>query len=223
MFCPLRTTGSGETVVQAAGETRFVVDCKVNPAALVGHVKIIFAPEGITVSCGWNEILNTEPLPPLPPSYAVPYRVLPDRINPADGSAPSLLVPVFVSRAVKLYRFVKPVPSVFTLNTVPLLELLPPVVNVCASSADVSKSNAVQTRAMKVALSARLNNGWCGRPARPGWRPADRNREEQLADEASPLGSMDRCRFVRRVAGRHRRVACATQQRFLKDARSRIS
>src|SRR5438093_136064 len=70
--------------------------------------------------------LNSVPLPPLPPSYAVPYRVLPDRINPADGSAPSLLVPVFVSRAVKLCRLVKPVPSVSTLNTVPLLELPPP-------------------------------------------------------------------------------------------------
>jgi hypothetical protein len=33
-------TGLAETVVQTAGETRFVVDCKVNPAVLVGHVKI---------------------------------------------------------------------------------------------------------------------------------------------------------------------------------------
>ena len=46
MFCPPITTGAGELVVQTAGETRFVVDCKVNPAALVGHVKITSAPQG---------------------------------------------------------------------------------------------------------------------------------------------------------------------------------
>ena len=87
VFCPLTTTGAGELVVQTAGETRFVVDCKVNPAALVGHVKITLAPEGMMVSCGGcgNERLNTVPLPELPPSYAVPYRVLPDKINPACG------------------------------------------------------------------------------------------------------------------------------------------
>jgi len=33
VFCPLITTGAGETALQTAGETRFVVDCKVNPAA----------------------------------------------------------------------------------------------------------------------------------------------------------------------------------------------
>jgi hypothetical protein len=51
-FCPLTTTGAGETVVQTAGETRFVVDCKVNPVALVGHVKITLAAERMMVSCG---------------------------------------------------------------------------------------------------------------------------------------------------------------------------
>ncbi len=40
VFWPLATTGSGETVVQNAGETRFVVDCKLNPAALVGNVSV---------------------------------------------------------------------------------------------------------------------------------------------------------------------------------------
>ena len=34
---------------------------------------------------------NTVPLPELPPT-AVPYRVLPDKINPACGWAPSLFV-----------------------------------------------------------------------------------------------------------------------------------
>ena len=52
-FCPpMMTTGSEELVLQTAGETRFVVDCKVNPVALVGHVKITFAPEGMMDSCG---------------------------------------------------------------------------------------------------------------------------------------------------------------------------
>src|SRR5258708_6228326 len=116
------TTGTGELVVQTAGETRFVVDCKVKPETLVGHVKIMLAPAGIIASCGGvtgNERLNTVPLPELPPHCAVPYRVLTDKINPADGSAPSL-------PPVKLYRFVKPVPSVLTANTVPLPELPPP-------------------------------------------------------------------------------------------------
>src|SRR5689334_6350007 len=72
---------------------------------------------------------NTVPLAPLPPLCAVPYRVLPDElvINPADGKAPSLLVE-FGSKpkvAVKLYKFVKPVPSVLTAKTVPLPELPP--------------------------------------------------------------------------------------------------
>ena len=83
-------------VVQTTGETRFVVDCKMNPVALVGHLKIILPPARIVVSRGAltdpNERLNTVPLPPLPPSVAVPYRVLPDKINPAYGLAPSLLV-----------------------------------------------------------------------------------------------------------------------------------
>ena len=65
VFLPLTMTGTGETVLQTADETRFVLDCKVNPAALVGHVKITLAPEGIMVSCGAltdpNERLNTVP------------------------------------------------------------------------------------------------------------------------------------------------------------------
>src|SRR5438128_1051451 len=70
-FCPLTSTGAGETVVQIVGETRFVVDCKVNSTALVGHVKITFASERITASCGGvtgNEMPNTVPAPELPPA-----------------------------------------------------------------------------------------------------------------------------------------------------------
>src|SRR5206468_9740787 len=67
---------------------------------------------------------NTVPLPELPPRCAVPYRVLPDKINPAFGKPPSLLVPVLGSgsSAVKLCRVVKSVPSVLRANTVPSRE-----------------------------------------------------------------------------------------------------
>src|SRR6266496_1688085 len=44
------------------------------------------------VSCGLNERLKTVPLSALPPAFAVPYRVLPERTNPAAGKAPSLLI-----------------------------------------------------------------------------------------------------------------------------------
>src|SRR5437773_7256654 len=121
VFCPLATTGPGETVVQTADETTFVVDCKVNPATLVGHVKITFASKRITVSCGrvtGNERLNTVPSPKSPPPDAVPYRVLPDKIKLAKGVAPSL-------PPLKSCSVVKPVPSVLMANTVPLPELPP--------------------------------------------------------------------------------------------------
>src|SRR6266567_561447 len=38
VFSPLTTIGSGETVVQAAGETRLVVDCKAKPVATTGSL-----------------------------------------------------------------------------------------------------------------------------------------------------------------------------------------
>ena len=38
-------------VAQTADEPRFVVDCRVKPVALAGHVKITLAPEGIIVRC----------------------------------------------------------------------------------------------------------------------------------------------------------------------------
>ncbi len=67
------TTGAGEFVFQTAGETRFVVDCKVNPVALVGHIKMTFAPERLIVSCGTVSVrLNTVPLSEIPPEPAVP-------------------------------------------------------------------------------------------------------------------------------------------------------
>ncbi len=123
VFWRLRTTGPGETLVQIAGETRLVVDCKVNPAALVGQVRMTFALEGMIVSWGGMKRLNTVPLPALPPPYAVPYTLLPDNIKPADGLAPSLLVPLL--SAVKLCRVVKPVPLPLTSNTVPPPKLPP--------------------------------------------------------------------------------------------------
>ena len=106
VFCRSTTTGPGETLVQIAGETRLVVDCKVNVAALVGQVKITLALEGMIVSWGGMKRLNTVPLPELPPPYAVPYTLLPDNFKPADGLAPSLLV--LLLSAVKLCRVLKP-------------------------------------------------------------------------------------------------------------------
>ena len=81
-----------------------------------------------------NARLNTVPLPELPlklavqympPAVADPYRVLPYKINPASGLAPSLLVERVPEVAVKPCKFVKLVPSVLKANTVPLPELPP--------------------------------------------------------------------------------------------------
>ena len=92
MFCPLTMTGPEEAALQTCGETRLAADSKVNSATLVGHVKITLAPEAVMVSCGAlitpKERLNTVPEPPVPPPAAVPYRVLPDRNNPANGDSP---------------------------------------------------------------------------------------------------------------------------------------
>ena len=93
-FCPLTTTGPGETVVQTADALRLVVDSKVDPVTLVGHVKITVVAEAAMVSCGGltgNAMLNTVPAPELPPRGAAPYRVLPDKTKPAFGKPPSLL------------------------------------------------------------------------------------------------------------------------------------
>src|SRR2546428_294993 len=78
----------------------------------------MYGPEGIMVSCGGNERLNTVPFPELPPCFEVPYRVLPYKVNSANGLAPSL-------PPIKVCRLVKPVPSVLIANTVPLPELPP--------------------------------------------------------------------------------------------------
>ena len=128
LFVPT-TTGGGALVIQIAGGTRFVVDSKVKPVALVGHVKITLVPEGMIVSLGGDalaapsERLNTVPSPLVPPLNAVPYRVLPDKIKPEAGKYPSELVLTSVvvlrSGSLKLCRVVKPVPLVVTANTVP--------------------------------------------------------------------------------------------------------
>src|ERR1035438_5404863 len=62
---------------------------------------------------------NTMPLTKLPPFAVVPNSVPPDLIKPALGLNPSLPMPV------KVCRFVKPVPSVLTANTVPPFSLPP--------------------------------------------------------------------------------------------------
>jgi hypothetical protein len=71
-FCPLKMTGAGRLVVQIGDEPRFVVDCKVNPVALVGQLNTTLSPEGMTVNRGvaptdGNEMLNSTPQPELPP------------------------------------------------------------------------------------------------------------------------------------------------------------
>ena len=57
VFWPAMTTGAGELVLQT-GEARFVVDCKVNPTALVDQMRMIplgGTPEGRMVSCAGDE------------------------------------------------------------------------------------------------------------------------------------------------------------------------
>jgi hypothetical protein len=80
-FCPLTRLGELRFVLQTAAEPRFVVDSKVKPVALVGHVKMAFAPEQFRPRRGalTSERLKTAPLPELPPFTVVPYRVLPDK------------------------------------------------------------------------------------------------------------------------------------------------
>ena len=75
VFCPLTTTGAGELVVQNADGPRFVVDSRVKPVKLVGQVRTTFGQAGVIASWGGvtgSEMLNIVPLPPLPPTRAVP-------------------------------------------------------------------------------------------------------------------------------------------------------
>ena len=67
-------------------------------------------------------------------------------------------------------------------------------------------------------LRACLKNGWCGRPARTGRRPADRNDGGQRDESHAGTGVGRSSHSVRRVAGRHRLVACATQDRIFRQA-----
>ena len=61
VYCPLMTTGGGETFIQAADGERLVVHCKVNPVTLVGHIKITFPPVAVILSVGGIEMLNSVP------------------------------------------------------------------------------------------------------------------------------------------------------------------
>ena len=83
VFCPLITTGAGEFVLQTTGETRFVVDCKVNPAALAGHVKMKLVPErsAEVVGGGASKLavaMNGQNFPPDVMKSPAAYNVLPD-------------------------------------------------------------------------------------------------------------------------------------------------
>jgi len=59
-----------------------------------------------------------------------------------------------------------------------------------------------------------FQNGWNGRPARPGWRPANRNGQTRRVAQTRRCQKNASLGSVRRVAGRHRPVACATQNHF---------
>ena len=70
VFCPLATTGAGETLAQTGGDTKFVVDCKVKLVALVGHVKTTLAPENVMVKSPAGTVplmvmLSSANLPPV--------------------------------------------------------------------------------------------------------------------------------------------------------------
>ena len=83
VFCPLTTIGTRELVVQTTGETRFVVDCKVNPLAVAGHVKIKFGPERSAEVLGGEATklamaMNGQNLPPDVMKSPAAYNVLPD-------------------------------------------------------------------------------------------------------------------------------------------------
>ncbi len=51
VFCPWTMTGATELLTQT-GETRLVVDCRVNPMALAGHAKMTLPRDGVMFSCG---------------------------------------------------------------------------------------------------------------------------------------------------------------------------
>ena len=97
-------TGAAISLVQTNGESKFVVVCRANPVALAGHVKITAGPDRVMVNSGGpdKERLNTMPVPLVPPPSAVPYRVLPDKISPASGCAPSMLSPAKLCKVVKV-------------------------------------------------------------------------------------------------------------------------
>lgn len=129
VYWPLTTTGAGATAIHAVGEIRFVVACRANPVTLVGHFKTTFVPEAAILNCGGllvSEMLNKVPPPQLPPFCDVPYKMSPDKTRPF-GPTPSKLAGGEPDVAVKLCRVTKLVPSVFTLNTVPLPQVPPPI------------------------------------------------------------------------------------------------
>ena len=83
VFCPLTTTGAGETIVHTnlispiVWTMRFVADFNMKPGELVGQRKTTFVPERVMDSDGGaggagRVMLNTVPLPELPPADAVP-------------------------------------------------------------------------------------------------------------------------------------------------------
>ncbi len=81
------------------------------------------------------------------------------------------------------------------------------------SALSKSRAKASASSGDDMGVRACFENGKRGRLARPGRRPADRNGRGLSGEKASFVGSHRHTRSVRRVAGRHRRVACATPVR----------
>ena len=63
VFSAFTTTGSGKAVVQCVGEASSVVDSKMKPVELVGHVITMFVPIGTMVSCGGPDNMRLKTVP----------------------------------------------------------------------------------------------------------------------------------------------------------------
>ena len=88
----LVAAGISVKVPVSAGADCRVKPVKSKPAIFVGQVRMTLVPEEVMVSCGANARLKTVPFAEVPPELVVPYKLYPDKTNPPNGVAPSLLV-----------------------------------------------------------------------------------------------------------------------------------
>jgi hypothetical protein len=118
VFCPLTTTGAGELAVQTAEGPRLVVDCRVKPVELDGHVKIAVCSRQIHFQ------FRLMPKPELPPTRVVPYNMLLAKSKVERGLAPSTLVELGPEGELNPCKILKPEPSVLTTTMLPGVRLL---------------------------------------------------------------------------------------------------